>query len=157
MEYKDSHFLSFITHQGSLIQCSCPHTSQQNRRDERKHRHILDSVRAQLLSVACPEKLWGEDALTSVYVINRLPSQVIHNVSSFEQLYGTFLSYSNLKVFGCACFVLLLPHEHTKLELRARIYCFLRYGNLKGFVVGIPSLNDYEHHIMSPFGNSYVF
>ncbi|KAL0549125.1 hypothetical protein IC582_013605 [Cucumis melo] len=36
-------------------------------------------------------------------------------------------NYSNLKVFGCACFVLLHPHEHTKLELRARLCYFLGY------------------------------
>ena len=79
MEYKDSRLLSFIAHQGTLIQRSCPHTSQQNGRAERKHRHILDSVRAQLLSTSCPEKIWGEAALTSVYVINRIPSHVIHS------------------------------------------------------------------------------
>ncbi|KAL4019197.1 hypothetical protein IC575_022842 [Cucumis melo] len=43
MEYKDSRFLSFLAQQGTLIQRSCPHTSQQNGRAERKHRHILDS------------------------------------------------------------------------------------------------------------------
>ncbi|KAL0534904.1 hypothetical protein IC582_029203 [Cucumis melo] len=128
-------FLSFLAQQGTLIQRSCPHTSQQNGRAERKHRHILDSVRAQLLSASCSEKFWGEAALTSVYVINRLPSQVIYNVSPFEQLYGTSPSYSNLKVFGCACFVLLHSHEHTKLEPRARLCCFLGYGTEhKGFL-----------------------
>ncbi|KAL0561212.1 hypothetical protein IC582_001634 [Cucumis melo] len=134
MEYKDSRFLSFLAQQGTLIQRSCPHTSQQNGRAERKHRHILDFIRAQLLSGSCPEKFWGEAVLTSVYVINRLPSQVIHNISPFERLYGTLPSYSHLKVFGCACFVLLHPHEHTKLEPRARLCCFLGYGTKhKGF------------------------
>ena len=134
MEYKSSRLLSFLAQQGTLIQRSCPHTSQQNGRVERKHRHILDSVRAQLLSAACPEKFWGEAALTSVYIINRLPSKVTKNVSPFERLYGTFPSYSNLKNFGCACFVLLHPHEHTKLEPRARLCCFLGYDTEhKGF------------------------
>ncbi|KAA0032344.1 uncharacterized protein E5676_scaffold340G00040 [Cucumis melo var. makuwa] len=119
---------------GTLVQRSCPHTSQQNGRAERKHRHILDSVRALLLSASCPEKFWGEAALTSVYTINRLPSSVLQNISPFEKLYGTPPNYSNLKTFGCACFVLLHPHEHTKLEPRVRLYCFLGYGTEhKGF------------------------
>ncbi|TYK14661.1 Retrovirus-related Pol polyprotein from transposon TNT 1-94 [Cucumis melo var. makuwa] len=108
--------------QGTLVQRSCPHTSQQNGRAERKHRHILDSVRALLFSASCPEKFWGEAALTSVYTINRLPSSVLQNISPFERLYGTPPNYSNLKVFGCACFVLLHPHEHTKLEPCAPIF-----------------------------------
>lgn len=36
--------------------------------------------------------------------------------------------YHTLKVFGCACFVLLQPHERTKLEPRDCLYCFLGYG-----------------------------
>ena len=77
---------------------------------------------------------WEETALTSVYVINRLPSKVTKNVSPFERLYGISPSYSNLKAFGCACFVLLHPHEHTKLEPCARLCCFLGYGTEhKGF------------------------
>ncbi|KAA0037233.1 Integrase, catalytic core [Cucumis melo var. makuwa] len=92
------------TSTGTLVQRSCPHTSQQNGRAERKHRHILDSVRALLLSASCPDKFWGEVALTSVYTINRLPSSVLQNISPFERLYGTPPNYSNLKTFGCACF-----------------------------------------------------
>ncbi|KAL4022729.1 hypothetical protein IC575_016474 [Cucumis melo] len=134
LEYNDFTFLSFLSQQGTLVQRSCPHTSQQNGRAERKHRHILDSVRALLLSASCPEKFWGEAALTSVYTINRLPSSVLQNISPFEKLYGTPPNYSNLKTFGCACFVLLHPHEHTKLEPRARLCCFLGYGTEhKGF------------------------
>ncbi|KAL0549063.1 hypothetical protein IC582_013543 [Cucumis melo] len=127
LEYKDSTLLSFLSQQGTLVQRSCPHTSQQNGRAERKHRHILDSVRALLLSASCPDKFWGEVALTSVYTINRLPSSVLQNISPFERLYGTPPNYSNLKTFGCACFVLLHPHEHTKLEPCARLCCFLGY------------------------------
>jgi hypothetical protein len=49
-------------------------------------------------------------------------------VTPFERLYGTPASYSSLRVFGCACFVLLQPHEHSKLEPRSRLCCFLGYG-----------------------------
>jgi hypothetical protein len=128
MEYRDSKILSFLHEQGTLSEFSCPYTSQQNGRAERKHRHILDSVRAMLISASCPERAWGEAALTAVHVINRLPSSVIGNVSPFERLYLTTPDYNSLKVFGCACFVLLQPHEYTKLEPRARLCCFLGYG-----------------------------
>jgi hypothetical protein len=128
MEYRDSQFLDFIHTQGTIIQRSCAGTSQQNGRAERKHRHILDSVRAFLISASCPERFWGEAALTAVYTINRLPSSALQNVTPFERLYGTPASYSSLRVFGCACFVLLQSHEHSKLEPRSRLCCFLGYG-----------------------------
>uniref|UniRef100_A0A2N9EVL3 CCHC-type domain-containing protein n=1 Tax=Fagus sylvatica TaxID=28930 RepID=A0A2N9EVL3_FAGSY len=70
----------------------------------------------------------GKPPLTAVYTINRLPSSALQNVTPFERLYGTPASYSSLRVFGCACFVLLQPHEHSKLEPRSRLCCFLGYG-----------------------------
>jgi hypothetical protein len=105
-----SQFLDFIHTQGTIIQHFCAGTSQQNGRAKRKHRHILDSVRAFLISASCPEHFLGEATLTVVYTINRLPSLTLQNVTPFEHLYGTPASYSSLRVFGCACFVLLQPH-----------------------------------------------
>jgi transposase InsO family protein len=55
MEYRDSKLLSFLSEQGTLSEFSCAYTSQQNGRAERKHRHILNSVRAMLISASCPE------------------------------------------------------------------------------------------------------
>nr|XP_025702499.1 uncharacterized protein LOC112803201 [Arachis hypogaea] len=68
---------------------------------ERKHRHILDSVRAMLISSSCPERAWGEAVLTAVHAINRLPSSVLGNTTPFEHLYRTSPDYSSLRVFGC--------------------------------------------------------
>ena len=73
MEYRDSQFLDFIHTQGTIIQRSRAGTSQQNGRAERKHHHILDSVRAFLLSASCPERFWGEAALTDVYTMKGTP------------------------------------------------------------------------------------
>jgi hypothetical protein len=69
-----------------------------------------------------------EVALTTVDTINRLPSLALQNMTHFEHLYSTPASYSSLRVFGYACFVLLQPHEHSKLEPRSRLCCFLGYG-----------------------------
>ena len=106
-EYKDKNFLNFLAENGTIPQYSCPGTSQQNGRAERKHRRILETVRAFLISAACPESLWGEAALTAVYTINRIPSPVIANKYPYERLYGNLPNYDHLRVFGCVCFVLL--------------------------------------------------
>lgn len=67
-------------------------------------------------------------ALHAVYIINRLPTLVLHNLSPFEKLFGQPPGYSILKPFGCASFVLLQPHEHTKLEPYTYLCFFLGYG-----------------------------
>ena len=122
MECRNSQFLDFIHTQGTIIQCSYAGTSYQNGRAEHKHCHILDSVKAFLLSASCPECFLGEAALTVVYTINRLPSSALQNVTPFERLYGTPASYSSLRIIGCACIVLLQSHKHSKLEPRSRLF-----------------------------------
>jgi hypothetical protein len=63
-----------------------------------------------------------------VYTINRCPSPVVQNLTPYERLFGTAPNYSLLKVFGCICFILLQPHERTKLQPRSQLCCFLGYG-----------------------------
>lgn len=127
-EYCDTSFLASLRAQGTLPHRSCPGTSQQNGRAERKHRHLLDTSRALLISSGCPESFWGEAALTAAYTINRVPSPIINNLTPYERLHNSPPDYHSLRVFGCVCFVLLQPHERTKLEPRARMCCFLGYG-----------------------------
>ncbi|GKV26674.1 hypothetical protein SLEP1_g35932 [Rubroshorea leprosula] len=126
-KYLGTKLQSFLKQQCTLPQQSCPYTSEQNGQAEHKHRHILDSVRALLISSSCPERFWCEAALTIAYLINRIPSSVLNNQSPYEHLHGILPAYNLLKVFGCACFVLLPPHEHNKLEPTARLCCFLGF------------------------------
>ncbi|GFS39644.1 hypothetical protein Acr_00g0064080 [Actinidia rufa] len=64
---------------------------------ERKLRHILDTVRALLISASVIESFWGEAALTTVYTINRTPSLVTDNISPYEKLYSTTPNYNLLR------------------------------------------------------------
>jgi hypothetical protein len=70
----------------------------------------------------------GETTLTTVYIINRLPTPLLAHCTPHERLFGSSPTYHQLRVFGSACFVLLQPHERTKLEPRSRLCCFLGYG-----------------------------
>ncbi|KAJ9549008.1 hypothetical protein OSB04_021551, partial [Centaurea solstitialis] len=128
MEYKESSLIAFLRSQGTISQYSCPGTSPQNGRAERKHRHILDTIRTLLISAKCPEHFWGEAAFTAVYTINRHATPTLQNKSPYETLHGITPAYELLKVWGCACFVQLQPHEHTKLQPRSRLCLFLGYG-----------------------------
>jgi hypothetical protein len=127
-EYTSDAFRQLLASEGTLSQTSCPGTSEQNGRAERKHRHIIETIGALMRSSSVPVSLWGEAALTAVYTINRTPSSVLDNKSPYECLYGFAPSYNTLRVFGCVCFVQLHSHERNKLESRSRMCCFLGYG-----------------------------
>ena len=106
---------SYVT----VNQLTCPGTSQQNGRAERKLCHIIDIVRALLLSAKVPAPFWGE---TTVHAINRILSLVIQNQTPYERLFGSPPDYRHLRSFGSACFVLLQPYEHNKLEQIGRAH-----------------------------------
>lgn len=107
MEYKKSSLITFLREHGTLPQYSCPDTSQQNGHAERKHRHILDTIRTLLNANIIPSsgRFWGEEAFTVVYTINRHPTLTFQNKSPYKLLHGILPTYDFLKVWGCACFV----------------------------------------------------
>ena len=71
-----------------------------------------------------------------------------------------------LKVFRSACFILLQPHEYTKLEPIARLCCFLGYGiEHKGYRCWDPlskclrishHITFWEHKMFSTISSFYV-
>jgi hypothetical protein len=117
---------------GHLV--SCPHTHQQNGSVERKHRHIVKTSLALLAHVGMLLKIWDEAFLTATYLLNRLPTRAIDNLSSLECLFKAPPNYSMLKIFGCACWSYLRPYNKCKLEFRSKPCVFLGYSSIhKGY------------------------
>ena len=116
LEYTQYAFQTLMHSYGTVHHLTCPGTFQQNGRVERKLCHILDTIRTLLLFAKVPAPFWGEAALNVVHAINRIPSTIIHNQTPYERLFGSPPDYHHLRSFGFACFVLLQPHEHNKLE-----------------------------------------
>ncbi|GMI93411.1 hypothetical protein HRI_003010400 [Hibiscus trionum] len=70
-------FLETVAHKlGIKLRKSCPHTSQQNGIVERKHRHVVETTLTLLAQAGLPLKFWSHAALSSVYLINRMPTRV---------------------------------------------------------------------------------
>ena len=134
LEYIQFAFQTILHSYGTVHQITCPGTSQQNGRAERKLRHILDTICTLLLSAKVPAPFWDEATLHAVHTINHIPSPVIQNQTPYECLFGSSLDYHHLHSIDSACFILLQPHEHNKLEPRLRLCCFLGYGETqKGY------------------------
>jgi len=119
-EYISAAHRRFLAEQGTLPQ---------NGAAERKHRHILETARALLLSSELPPHFWAEAVSTAVFLINRQPSSVLQGYIPYERLFGHPPNYSHLRCFGCACFVLLPPRERTKLTAQS-VEClsWVQYG-----------------------------
>jgi hypothetical protein len=128
-EYTIHPFKQFLATHGIHHRITCPHTSQQNGIAERKHRHVIETGLALLAQSHLPPKFWVEACLTAVYLINRMPSHTLQNLTLYTNLFKAEPSYSELRVFGCACYPLLHPYNKHKLEFRSKQFIFLGYSS----------------------------
>jgi hypothetical protein len=67
--------------------------------------------------------------LSPTYLINRLPSKVIDNLTPLERLHNQKPNYSSLCTFGHACWPYLRPYNRHKLQFRSKLCVFLGYSD----------------------------
>lgn len=132
VEYRNLN--TFFQKLGISHHVSCPHTHQQNGAAERKHRHIVETGLTLLAHASVPFRFWSDAFVTACFLINRLPTRLLHMKSPLEVLLHETPDYSFLKVFGCACWPHLRPYNNHKLEYRSKKCVFLGYSPLhKGY------------------------
>jgi hypothetical protein len=127
---------TFYSSKGNIHQTSCVESPEQNGRVERKHQDILNIGRALLFQANLPKNFWSFAVQHATYLLNRLPTAVLGNKSSYELMHKTIPSLENLKVFGSLTYASTLQNHRTKLEPRSRKCIFLGYKQgVKGIVL----------------------
>ena len=139
-EYFSAPFISFMSQHGILHQSSCAHNNQQNRVAERKNRHLIETART-LLHYHVPFRFWGDVVLIACYLINRMPSSLLHAQIPHSLLFPDQpLYFLPPHVFGCTHFVHILTPGQEKLSAKATKCIFLGYSRLQ------KCYRCYSHH-----------
>ena len=128
-EYIGNKLQNFLAAKCISHHLSCPYTPEQNGLAERKHCHIIETTITLLQTSHLLAPFWSFACQTSVYLVNRMPSQTLNQKSPFEMLYCSVPDVSHLKVFGCCCYPLLRPLTSTKLQPRTIKCIFLGYAS----------------------------
>jgi hypothetical protein len=114
-----------------------------------------------MIASSVPPNFWADAISTAIYLINIKPFSTVHGGIHLERLCGKMPDYSSLHLFGCVCYMLLVPHECTKLTAQSIECVFLGYSvEIRVIIVGIQSLIGYGRHgilsLMSPVLSIHV-
>ena len=117
-EYFSAPFISFMSQHRILHQYSCAHTPQQNGVAERKNCHLIETARTLFLHYHVPFRFWGDAVLTACYLINRMPSSVLH-AQIPHSLTNLFISFLFVFLVVLALFIFSLQ-DKTSFQPRPR-------------------------------------
>lgn len=121
---------------------SVPHVPQQNATSERVWGTILRPTRILLHAAGLPAAFWPFAMSHATYVHNRLPTRGLEGgVSPHHALYEARPDLSNVRVFGCLCYVRLDKRRgDNKLTPRGHVACHLGVDPYrKGYFVYLPT------------------
>ena len=135
-EYQSNAFKKYCSDKGIHQQFTNPHCPQQNGVSERFNRTIVESARSMIFHAKLPLKFWAEAVNTVVYLRNRSPSSYLNGRTPFEFWYNRKPDVSNLRVFGCVCYVHIPDSQRRKLDPKSYKAVFVGYPNdTKGYKV----------------------
>ncbi|XP_024004995.1 uncharacterized protein LOC112082126 [Eutrema salsugineum] len=112
-EYISNEFKAFTVKLGIVHQTSCPYTPQQNGVAERKNRHLMEVARTMVFHKNVLKHFWGDAVSTACYLINRLPTKCLKDISPYEISIGI---NSNLKASSASSSDTLRYRKATSLK-----------------------------------------
>jgi hypothetical protein len=127
-EFHNASSQAFFTTHGVVLRMSCPYTSPQNGKVKRTLRTINNMICSLLFQASFPARYRVEGLHTAIYLLNHLPSKMIHESCPYVTLHGVTPSHEHLRVFGCTCYPNLSTQAPHKLAHRSTRCVFLRYS-----------------------------
>ena len=99
---------------------------------KRKNHYLVETTCTLLLHHKVPQRFWEDATLVACYLINRMPSSVLHDKIPHSIIFPNQpLFCLPPHVFGCVCFVHILNPGQDKLSTKATKCVFLGYSQLQ--------------------------
>jgi transposase InsO family protein len=144
-EYISKEFVAFCKSAGIRRELIVPHNPQQNGVAERKNGSIEETIKALLNDQGLSMFLWGEAAMTAIYVQNRSPHPILKDMTPEEAFSGKKPNVENLRIFGCPIYSHIPKDKRNKLEPSRMKGIFVGYNDSsKAYRIYIPEQHKIE-------------
>lgn len=87
----------------------------------------MEVARSMMFHTNVPKKFCGDALVSACYLINRIPTKILNDISPFEVLNKIKPYINHLRMFGCVCFVLIQGEQRNKLEAKSAKVMFIGY------------------------------
>jgi hypothetical protein len=89
--------------------------------------------------------LWEDTCMTTMYVQNRSPHQILKNITLEEAFIGVKPEIGHFKIFGCPVYFHVPKEKRSKLQPSRRKGTFVRYSeSSKSYRIYIPGQRQIE-------------
>jgi hypothetical protein len=144
-DYTSKEFVAFCKSARIRRALIAPHNPQQNGVAERKNRSIEETVKNLLNDQGLSMFLWGEAAMTTIYVQNRSPHRILKNMTPEEAFSGKKHNVENLRIFECHVYSHIPKEKRNKLEPSRKKGIFVGYSDSsKSYRIYIPEQHKIE-------------
>jgi transposase InsO family protein len=138
-EYTSMDFNDFCIEVGIKREYTVPYNPQQNGFAERKKRTIVESTKAMIHDQNPPMILWVEESMTSVYVQNMCPHNILKNMTPEESFTVVKPEVEHFRIFGCPIYFHVPKEERTNIDPSGRKGTFVGYNEYsKAYRIYIP-------------------
>jgi hypothetical protein len=93
--------------------------------------HIAKIMLAMLNETKMPYYFWVETKVLIVYIMNKHPLVIIHDMTQKEKLVGKKLVVPHFKIFSCIAHVNVLDGKRTKINSKVTKWLF--FGTIGAF------------------------
>lgn len=124
-EFVSHDFNAFCEASGIKRHLTAPYSPQQNGVVERRNRTLMEMTRSILKHMQVPDYMWGEAIRHSTYLLNRVATRVLKDVTPYEALKEQKPNISHLRTFGCIGYAKIVKPHLRKLEDRSRLLVHL--------------------------------
>jgi hypothetical protein len=128
-EYNSKDFVAFCKSARIRRELIVPHNPQKNSVVERKNISIEETVKSLLNDQGLSMFLWGEVAMTKIYVQNIIPHHILKDMTLEVAFSGKKPNVENLRIFGCPVYSHIPKDKRNKLEPSGKKGIFVGYSD----------------------------